>query len=506
MLVPLTGLDTLANPMAMCSAFVFASPGPAEWGKEDTTALEEQLKGAAERVVRKWKLLSGVPKQLSKNRWAIDVPDDLEEAGKTRSLFGFTSETHQTSYHAAVGSSSPLSPLSSANSGFLPQPQIPLFRSSSVAADLSVHAKNQRPLLHLHASFFSDAVAIGVNVPHGAMDGTGMGIIVRALDSELHGREWDAPPPSEEVNPLEERLDSLLRDETVAAETAFPPVLKGYTDSSAPSAIVRIISNALWEAKYFGSLERRVFLRQSLVEATAKKVKAEVVEETGGKEYVSSADALLAWLLKAFHAGESDPLSSVAADPVYSMRPLLSAYTPSGLSPRSFDQYPHNSVVPYALVPGDPLPLSTLAKTSTASLALSLRRGLQADRVLPVLKEAWRKSAASKGPLIPTKDWPEFPSLLRCFLPFTVPHTTRWDISNQTTLGMTDLRLPGKSGKDLPLLAYYFIVVTPIDVDHYLVWQDIPGVGVTISANTRTSRWKSFEKELDKLKQEVGEV
>ncbi|GAA5893387.1 hypothetical protein JCM6882_008020 [Rhodosporidiobolus microsporus] len=464
MLVQLTSTDLLCDPMGLCGAFALAIP--ADWTAEDTAAFEGRLKAAADRVT---------------GLWAIDVPDDVDLASKTRALFSFTTSSHRRLYHQETGFPSPLPSLSSATSGFLPQPNTEHFCPSSVPADLGAREKQQLPLLHVHVSSFSDALAIGINLPHGALDGTGMGFVVRALDAELHGRGDWVVPHVEEINPVQATCEELVRDAKVEAEGEgkLPPILAGCSDSASPVAVARLVSSALWEAAWFRSTERRLFVRQAVLALVAKRVKAAVLAETDGKEFVSSADAVTAWLLKSFHADEADPSSYFWADPVFSFRPLLSTYTPSSSSsPRSFSLYPHNSVVPYIVPPGTPIPLSTLASTPAHCLALDLRRGLNNDRALPVLRGIWRKQASFKGPLVPTKDWPELPSLVRRVFPFETPHITRWSISNQTTLGLADIRFPGKDGDDLPLLSYYLLISSPLAVDHYVNWQDVPGAGI----------------------------
>ncbi|GAA5893381.1 hypothetical protein JCM6882_008018 [Rhodosporidiobolus microsporus] len=490
MLVRLTALDLLLNPMGLCSAFTLALPP--DWRAEDTAMFHDKLKSAADRVVRKWPLLTGIPKRQSRKEWAIDVPDDVDAVSKTRALFTFTASSLDVPYHESLKLPEPLPLLSSSRSGYLPQPTIEHFCPPSVPRDLAAREKRQLPLLHLHLTSFTDAFAVGINLPHGAFDGTGMGLVIRALDAELHGREWEAPL-SLENNPLEEALGRLVLDENFKAEGELPSPLKGYTDSASPVALMRVASSALWEAAYFKSTERRVFLRQALVDVIVRKVKADVLEQTGGKEYVSSADALTAWLLKNFHTGETDPSSYFAADPVFQVRPLVSEYTGS-----SFSTYPHGAVVTYNLPPADPIPLSVFSTISVASLALALRRGLNQDRSLPVLRELWRVLNKAEDALIPVKDWPELPAFLRRILPFNTSHTTRWNVSNQTTLGLADIRFPGKDG-DLPLLSYYLFVSAPLAVDHYVNWQDVPGAGITFSGIMRPIRWENLERAVEEV-------
>ncbi|GAA5837889.1 hypothetical protein JCM11251_004690 [Rhodosporidiobolus azoricus] len=499
MLVPLTSLDTPTAAVAVTRCWVYGLS--ASLSSDQAAGYEGRLKAAAERMARKWTLLAGVPP----GRWAINVPDDLEETSKSRSLVGFSSTTHDKPYHLAAGLPAPLAPLKEIPSTFSLEPKMPFFVPASVPSSFADHAKRQIPLLHVHLTFFTDAIALGVTLPHGAFDGTGYGLVLKALNAELHGEDWIVPPLFIE-NPLDRALDALVKDEEIEAQANdLPPSLDGWGSPSF-GGIVRLLSSMLSELYWWKAESRWLFLRQAVIDHLVEKVKGEVKEKTGGKEYVSTGDIITAWFLKAAHADESSLSGFVAASPAYNVRSLLATYTtPSGYSPSAdLALYPHNSVVLYDLFPS-PISLCSLASSSLADLALTFRRNLAVHRTLPALQALQRKLNArpdpSKPALLPQRNWPTFfPSSSSSSSNGPVH---RWLTTNQMSLGVADLALPDEDGKDLPLLYYSITGRAPLLLDHALAFQLVKGAGVTMIARVRSSRWESVKRAVEQLEKEV---
>ncbi|GAA5893334.1 hypothetical protein JCM6882_008007 [Rhodosporidiobolus microsporus] len=496
MLVPLTPLDATWDSLAVTLCWVYELKDGSS--AEDTAAHGERLREAGERVVRGWPWLAGVPQSLSPGRWAIDVPDDLDETSKSRSLVGFSSTTRSEPYHVAAGLSSPLSPLSSSPSGLSSVPDVSLFCPSSVPFPIAEYAKQQLPLLQLHVTFFTDAMAVGITLPHGVVDGAGYGMVARALNAALHGDEWTVPPPFE-TNPLGEALEDLAEDKTVqTTEKGALPPLEGWATPSFGAAL-RLFSSVAVELFWWKAETRSIFLRQAVVDRLVEKVKEEVKRETGGNEFVSTGDIIAAWFLK---ANESSSSGSVAASAVYNIRSLLSTHTstPSASSPSSnFSVYPHNAVAPYDLF--SPLPFSTLSTTSLASLSLALRRNFALQHTLPTLQAYYHKLKANSGTdkslFIPHRNWPTFFSS-----PWPRTPTHRWMFTNQASLGVADLAVPGKDGKNLPLLSYHLQNRSPLALDHGVEIQRIEGVGITVGSMMRRSRWKGVERAVKQLEED----
>lgn len=180
--------------------------------------------------------------------WAINVPNDLGTTSRTRALFTFTVDTSLSSKPYHLAANVPLqTPFSASSTRELPFPPVSLFFPSSACQTTSQHAKRQKPLLHLHVTVLADSICTGVIVPH-LFDGTGLGLVVRALDAELHGREWDVPPIFE-VNPLVAALDALGEDKDVEKEARAVKEKPGFHGcvQFGLAAIARLLMAVLWE-------------------------------------------------------------------------------------------------------------------------------------------------------------------------------------------------------------------------------------------------------------------
>jgi hypothetical protein len=318
MLVPLALHDSGVDTIAICSSFVFSLPNAAS--SPSTSELVDSIKAAADRVVRRWPLLAGIPVKDKKVRlrslpfstrlcslspreqrgvWSVDVPDDIEATTRQRALFTFsTTSLPDKAYHEAAGYSSPEIPFSASPSRELPFPAVPLFFPSSACNTTADHAKRQKPLLHVHVTVLSDSICLGIGLPH-LFDGTGMGLVVKAIDAELHGREWDVPPSTWAVNPFVETLDRLAKDEKVEAEgkASDLPGFHGWVPGGF-SAILRLLTGFLVERLWWRNELRWALLKKDDVAWLVKGVKEDVKRETGGEEYVSTSDILWSWIVK----------------------------------------------------------------------------------------------------------------------------------------------------------------------------------------------------------------
>ncbi|GAA5973853.1 hypothetical protein JCM11641_003193 [Rhodosporidiobolus odoratus] len=511
MLLPLTTLDAGPQGVAMCSAFVFSLPRT--WrSAEDGQDLLRRLEEAASRVVRRWPLLAGIPEMGSDGLWLVNVPDDVDAIGRQRPLYTFTTATLSQTYQTAANLARPPTPFFATPSGILFNPTRNLFIHPSRPASMAEHAAQQRPLLDIHVTVLSDAVAVGISVPHGVFDGTGIGQVLSALTSELRGEDWQVPSAFEH-NPFIDALEDLAKDEKVeerakAEKQVFPSLWESWKPFT-PIGLKKFLWSAKWENWWNRSEAKWLFLKQDLVDSMVAKTKAEVKQETGGREYVSTGDILAAWLLKAAHADESSSSDTLSAASLYSARPLLS---PRSSFARAISLYPHCATIPYTLFPlspSHPFSLSTLSQTPLSSFSLLIRRSLPQHRNLPVLQAMWRKMSTSP-PLLPVRDWPKpVAFFLRLYGFFTghgwdrTPHTHRWLLSNQMSLGMSEFSLPDREGKDLPLLAYHLLGEGAFEMDAVLPFQQTPA-GVTVSGTMRRKRWQSLEKALRGLQRELG--
>lgn len=146
-------------------------------------------------------------------------------------------------------------------------------------------------------SVLSDCTAVGFSLPHGVLDGTGMGMCVHALDAELHGREWTAPPFQEE---------NILQAEVVGftkvvngAEGAPEIIPSGARDTVAPGwwALKWMLASIyLYEYWWHKNTFSSVFLGEDVLRRIVEPAKQEAYKATG--ERVSTGDVLMAWVLK----------------------------------------------------------------------------------------------------------------------------------------------------------------------------------------------------------------
>ncbi|GAA5857853.1 hypothetical protein JCM8547_006005 [Rhodosporidiobolus lusitaniae] len=493
MLVPLTFIDKAADGVGLSCCFVFQLPTATNEGERDE--LVDSIRQAAIRVVKKWPLLGGKP-EWTRGGLAIRISESSDKQPNSR--LGFSTITYDKPFHEAAGLSLPLPPLTSTPSAVYPVSDISFFRPSSVPRRLLGHWLFDKPLLHVHVSLFRDAVAVGVSVPHGVLDGTGVGILVRALDAELRGRTWDAPPlPNDDGNPLPAALDNLEADHTVsqqASKLSNRRLLQCWAPMSF-LGMLALLTSMIWEQILGQSQARRAFLTDETLGRLASEVKGQVKDDTDGREFVSTGDVLVAWFLKTVHADEVNTRDQVHASAAYSARWLLDSHSPSPLS-----LYPSNLLFLYDLFPR-PIPLSFLPTAPLATLARSSRGQLTLSRSLPVVSAVSRWMRNSRR-LIPVRDSP--------FRLTNRPRAYRWFFSNHTALGLADLSLPHPSAAAadanneqvvLPLSYFFFAGVGPVDPDHVITFQKVPG-GVNVSGNMRKSRWEALARSIEALEAE----
>ncbi|GAA6032389.1 hypothetical protein JCM8097_008150 [Rhodosporidiobolus ruineniae] len=507
MLVPLSNID--AN-VASASIVLSHVVGIDEtWTKGDKDEFVDRLRDAAQRVVSKWRLLQGVAKKLEDGSWAVHVPDEREPSKPDH--FGFIYEAVDKPYHIASGFSCRLPPLSSASSGFFPFPDTSVFRSADAPAILTEYERPQASFLHIKVTAFTDAIAIGISLAHGIFDGHGMGLVVQALDAELHHRPWpfDVPPlfSLKEGNPLVNTLDALIQDPDIAAgQVGLLSQGRGWI-SSMTTKLGAVAALAASFSPWRKNEERFGFLSRTAVEKLAAEAKAEVQGLTEREEYISTSDVLTAVLLKSAHWYESSstPIKLAA---VYNARSLLSSYEPSSSSaPQPFPAYPHNSIFPYELVNPEPVTLARLNAMSVGELALLLRRSLDSHRTLPALKSTW-SYMPRLGYLPWLLEWLlvflELPSFLQPFQALLTPvlPPIRHALSNQIGLKLASLSFPGRSDKDtddLPLLAFHLSGASQLALTNCFALQDVKA-GVVFSASLSPERWKGVEEAIEALK------
>ncbi|GAA5893360.1 hypothetical protein JCM6882_008013 [Rhodosporidiobolus microsporus] len=504
MVVPLSFFDAEHNELGLCVGFVFALPDAA-----GADSLVDRLEEAGKKVVAKWPLLGGQAVKLEgENLWGVD----LDTPSKGRPYF-FTRSTVSKPYHEAISHPTPLPPLSSSSScATLPTPSTEHFRSPSLPLNMAGTVESKHPMLCLHATVFTDAIAVGASFPHGVFDAAGAATAIKALDAELHGREWTPPPDFGAVNPVQAAKKALLAQPPLSKEeeAKLPPTVENWIPYTGSKwEVKRVIWSIWYENERQKSAVRYAFLPQGVVDRLVRRVKEEVRKETGGKEYVSTGDILTAFVLKSAHAAESTSSAALNGSCVLNTRPLFSPLRPSpSITPEITNHsYPHNVLSSYSYHPTD-LPLRDLASSSLANLALAHRRNVLRVKTpqylqAVVAKEA-RLTGGGKAPMMPKRDWPEVVGWIPGLWPREGgKHVHRWVITNQMQAELGAFRLPNpdKEGHDLPLLAYHSMLVSFGSLDHLFALQQVPGLGVSFTGSMRESRWKSFCRAMEELDQ-----
>ncbi|GJN93885.1 hypothetical protein Rhopal_006944-T1 [Rhodotorula paludigena] len=134
-------------------------------------------------------------------------------------------------------------------------------------------------------------------------DATGLGLVVAALDAELHGRSWTAPPLL-----THNQLDGLLDEHEAALTNATPAaqgdawvdrnVLVGWSSATRLVNIAKFLVNYVWEKWYHRDEARYIFVGKDAASRLVQRIKEEARSATGDAEWVSSGDVLMSWVLK----------------------------------------------------------------------------------------------------------------------------------------------------------------------------------------------------------------
>jgi hypothetical protein len=323
---------------------------------------------------------------------------------------------------------------------FLPSPAPRHFRSPAALAANTGFASKRSPIISLHVSIFTDGTCIGISFPHGLVDARGMGEVVHALDAEVHGRAWTAPEVEEE-NVLVKALEEQKYVKSKEGDAELPPVMRDFVGRSWWT-ILRMLVSFAYEFLWHNAEASSIFVGEEVVERIVGEVKRQVLDESGGKEWVTTGDVLIAWTLKVprprlpLHALQTaqDNGIPVSRRPILTSpaalapfgQPLCSAFarssprshllpspatpiTPShpstSLSSPSLPSAPHpypssrsSTVAPST--PLEPCPLSTRLSPPLRLLPVHWFHGVQRDPIVGSLatrlSQVWRRSIGAR--------------------------------------------------------------------------------------------------------------
>lgn len=226
-LLPLSDRDAAIGGVGLTVAFVLnTKPGELD---------VDHLRSAIERVVDKWRLLSGRVVYRKEVRSLFPSPPSsslLLRFSPSLSLLLTASFRLQLGAYGVLAPLGPLPPsykpfdfslvstpdkqssfahlpsLTPASGHLIPLPSISLIKSSTVPSSAAEYAKTQHPITAWQVSVFSNATIVSLSTPHAVFDAHGLGIVLKALEAELHGRSWEVPPLNAE-NQLEKRLKEV---------------------------------------------------------------------------------------------------------------------------------------------------------------------------------------------------------------------------------------------------------------------------------------------------------
>ncbi|KAK4705702.1 hypothetical protein P7C70_g505, partial [Phenoliferia sp. Uapishka_3] len=490
-LFPLTDIDASGVDMIpLTTGSLFTTP-------VDVQAVEDALS----RVTTKWKLLAGrmewdhavrslFPKiiifrsecsrcisTLQASRWTIRIP--LDSTPPSYHRYTFTSTTSLLPAPFAIPDLMP------GSAQIIPMPPISHFRDSSTPSTVAGLAKSKAPLISVKVSTFVDCQVIGVTVPHGVFDAIGLGLILKAIDAELSGREWSIPEVTEK-NTLASRIESLSLDQSGNSPLEALEMERrrlGTGSSKSYWDFGRLVFSLVKEKVWHGCEIKEIFIGNEVFAKIVKEVKEEVQRETGGREWVSTADILVAWTQKVIYGAEITSTNQLLTTTVWDIRSLLST-TPSSSesipgNPHSTSllSYPHNALS-LLLLPS--IPVSSLHSTSLFTLALQSRRFLSSHRTLPSLSESltW---ASSTHPV-----------------PARRSGTDSLNISNQVLAGLTGMTWGGEEAE-----RGWWIWAGEGVMDHCISWNKVHDGWVGVGS-MRRERWEAVERELERMVEEKG--
>ena len=151
----------------------------------------------------------------------------------------------------------------------------------------------------MHITHFDDYDCVGVNVPHALFDAVGLGQVLRAIDAEMQGKEWEVPPMYLGENPVAKAVRDMEESEAMyEEEPASLRYLKQVLVSKEPDGIKQFMERMEWEWNTQDVEYRAVYLGRDVVRNLVLSVNEELAKESGGKERASTGDVLLAWFLK----------------------------------------------------------------------------------------------------------------------------------------------------------------------------------------------------------------
>lgn len=225
--------------------------------------------------------------------FAVRVPfGDLEPEHRIITL---TQEIHHSPFPSVLGSLTH----DPRRFALLAAPDQCHFVHPSTDLNLAKLVNRDAPIIVLHLGTFADTFTLGLSVPHGIFDAKGLGFVLRAIEAELNGDDW-TPPPLDEENRVTKAADELVRTTPHSPYGSWTRTLHDAI-SWLWFGLAHVVRFKLWRA----CASKGVFIGRDLLAGLVEAAKAEMKETRTG-EYVTEADVVSAWLMKAVFAGEAE--------------------------------------------------------------------------------------------------------------------------------------------------------------------------------------------------------
>lgn len=443
---PLSAVDSVTFSAAYTTAYLLAKSGSKPY---DTAPLTTAIQRAAD----KWRILAAHIVKNELDQYCVQIPI----APSNEPVVKFTTSTYDISLK--------FTPLASSKSNISSRPPKKYFIHSSTPSDISVYAKKRHPLISVHVSHLKDVTCIGITVPHGVFDGVGRGLLLRAIDCELNGRDW-TPPPLAESNILSDVLATLTPEEGEASKN-----FKAGWPKASFGRSFRFLAGVMYEKYWQGCEMKSVYLDGSTAKLLVKCIKEEA-SATGKR--VSTSDILLAWFIKSALADEdATSTSPVSIASSVSLRETLSELNPL------LKTYPHNAFV---TSPMPPISQSKLSPMSLVDLAVMHRAHLSSVRTQGFIG-AYTKYLGPVSTAVP-------------IVPKRYSDGTNFWVMNKATIDLASIELGAE------LIGVWDMAIgtrkSP-EVDHTVFINKFKG-GYTFTCKMRKNRWEAVAKAVEKAK------
>ncbi|KAF9067141.1 hypothetical protein BDP27DRAFT_1329344 [Rhodocollybia butyracea] len=384
-ILPLSNIDHGAHSLSVTYGYIVRS------------VKAEAIEAAVLRAASEWRLLAArVELNPQSQKYQLRVPL-AESLPKDYTLVKFTtSKVLGTTLHITS-----IDPESDTEAKILEKPPLNYFHHPTTVSALREYASKKTPIISVHVTETENCACVGITLPHGVFDGTGMGMVVKAFNCCLNNLPW-TPPRLPVVNPNEldsknilmEELERLKEAESISSEPS--PGLDHIKRDFGPAGFLSILSlimAILKEKWWYKAAPGVIYLGPKVVTRIVEGVKKQATEE--GKGWVSTGDILVAFFLKAAYLDEGlTSMHILAGTGPVSLRKLLATSTGND----AFSEYTNNCHLSFAF---PQLTVRQISAMSLYELALVHRRAIESVRNVSVVQEyeKWVAAPSSTGGL-----------------------------------------------------------------------------------------------------------